>query len=352
MNKYLLWLVIPAALFTYWQFTFFENRMLPIESMHSTCKEFTVGFYNLENLFDTIDDPKIIDEEFLPTSANQWGTKRYRNKLKNMAQVIAALNKNEGVDLLGVCEVENKLVLEDLLKTDKLKSKSYGIVHYDSPDARGIDVALFYDDKKFKLIASKPLKVNYNEKNFATRDILWSTLLYGKDTLHVFVNHWPSRRGGAETSEPKRIAAAQTLKTYLTPLLSNPTVRIVLIGDFNDEPENKSLSEVLTTYDKPQQDCNTCFVNPMIELHRKKLGTYYYRGTYDMFDQIIFTSNLSIPEYLTGNYNAVRIFKEEFITKSDSLKNTKHPSRTFEGPKYNGGYSDHLPVYATLCIRR
>ncbi len=351
MNKYLLWTIVPAVLFLYLQFQFFENRMVPAEAKQYGCADFTIGFYNLENLFDTIDDPKVLDEEFLPTSSNQWNAQRYSNKLQNMAQVIAALNNNKGVDLLGVCEIENRFVLDDLLKTEELESNNYSIVHYDSPDARGIDVALFYNRKKFKLLSSKPLKVSYDEKNFATRDILWSTFLKGKDTLHVFVNHWPSRRGGPETSEPKRIAAAQTLLTYLTPLLKNPNARVVIIGDFNDEPGNRSLSEVLNTYDKPQPDCNTCLFNPMIDLQRKKLGTHYYRGVYSMFDQIIFTSNLSLPEYFDNNYSAVRIFKEEFLMKIDTARNSKQPSRTFEGSRYNGGYSDHLPVYAPLCIR-
>lgn len=352
MNKNLLFITIPAIFFLYWQYQYFGVSNKPIEVTKPDCNEFTVGFYNLENLFDTIDDPKVLDEEFLPNAANRWNTTRYEHKLKNMAAVIAALHNNKGLDIIGLCEIENRLVLDDLLKEEKLKTLHYDIVHYDSPDARGIDVALLYNKDKFKLLSSKPLKVSYDEKNFATRDILWAILLNGKDTLHVFVNHWPSRRGGPETSESKRIAAATTLKTYLTPILQNKQSHIVLLGDFNDEPENRSIKEVLATYDKPQIDCPVCLVNPMEELHRKKLGTHYYRGNYDMFDQIIFTSNLSMPEFYEMNYSAVRIFKDDLVMKTDSTGSRKFPSRTFEGPRYNGGYSDHLAVFATLCFHR
>lgn len=344
------WISIPSLAFLIWQYQYFGKRNSAVVIEKTNCQAFSIGFYNLENLFDTIDDPKTMDEEFLPSSINSWNTARYQHKLDNMAEVIAALNNNAGLDIIGVCEIENRLVLDDLLKRDKLKKFNYGIVHYDSPDARGIDVALFYKTDQFKVIASRPLKVDFNEENFATRDILWATLLKGKDTLHVFVNHWPSRRGGTETSEAKRIAAAQTLKTFVSALCKNPDAHIVLIGDFNDEPENKSIKDVLGTYDKPQQGCSTCLVNPMEELHRKKLGTHYYRGKYNMFDQIIFTSNLSRPEFDTMNYNAVRIFKADWVMKTDSLKKSKYPSRTFEGPRYNGGYSDHLAVFTTLCL--
>ncbi len=350
MNKYLLYLIFPTILLLYWQYRYFENRHISFVDSNKPCQEFTIGFYNLENMFDTIDDPKVIDEEFLPGSANQWNTERYQQKLNHISEAVISLNNHTGVDLLGVSEVENRGVLEDLLKTGNLKNSNYEIVHYDSPDARGIDVALLYNKKKFKLLASKPIKVSYDELGFATRDILWATLLIGKDTLNVFVNHWPSRRGGTELSDPKRVAAATILNTYLKNLFANSNAHVVIVGDFNDEPNNKSVSEILAPYDKPQENCSTCLVNPMIDLKKKGLGTHYFRGHYETFDQIIFTSNLSLPAFWHSDYNAVRIFKEDFIMKTDSVKNIKQPSRTFEGPHYNGGYSDHLPVYATLCI--
>lgn len=314
------------------------------------CREFSIGFYNVENLFDTIDDPKTRDEEFLPQSELLWNTNRYQQKLKNLAEVISALHRDKGLDIIGLCEVENRKVLDDLLKQEKMKALYYDVVHYDSPDPRGIDVALFYNRDQFKVLSSKPIKVSFEEKNVATRDILWAVLLRGRDTLHVFVNHWPSRRGGIESTEEKRIAAAHTLKTFITPLLRNKQTHLVLIGDFNDEPENRSIKEVLATYDRPQKDCPTCLVNPMEVLHRKKLGTYSYRGRNAMYDQIIFTSNLAKPEFYEMNYAAVRIFKEDFVLKTDSAGKRKFPSQTLQGSRYNGGYSNHLAVYTTLCF--
>lgn len=350
MNKYLLWIIVPSVFFICLQYHFFGNRLEKKRRVYSGKNEFTVGFYNLENLFDTINDPKINDEEFLPASANLWGTERYVTKLNHMAEVISAMNTPQGIDILGVCEIENVQVLTDLVNHKKLKDYHYRIVHFDSPDARGIDVALFYNKTKFTFLKASPVKVNYDEKDFATRDILWTTLLMGTDTLHVFVNHWPSRRGGTEQSEPKRIAAATALNNELQRIGSNPNSRVVIMGDFNDEPTDKSLTTIFKTYDVPQPNCNTCLINPMIALKEQKLGSHFYRGHYSMLDQILFTQNLSRPEFYDRDYRAVRIVKEDFMLKVDSATSVKRPSRTFEGQRYNGGYSDHLPVYTSLIM--
>jgi predicted extracellular nuclease len=353
INKYWLWLVIPFIVFGFFQFKYFNGKFIPAVETAGKCNTISVGFYNLENLFDTIDDPIVDDAEFLPSSKNEWNTYRYEKKIHNMSRVILAMNDGNACDMLGVCEIENVNVVNDLLKDEQLKKIPFGVVHYDSPDARGIDVALIYRTDKFIIIGSKPLKVDYDQKDFKTRDILWVQALYKKDTINVFVNHWPSRRGGPEESEPKRVAAATVLANHIAILKnSNPNCKIVCIGDFNDEPNDKSISQVLNAKANADNLCATCLFDPMNILKTKyKLGSHYYKGEWSMFDQIIFSNNLAMPEYFENDLKAVKILKEEWMLKVDTYNDKMQPSRTFEGPKYNGGYSDHLPVFAKLCVR-
>lgn len=306
----------------------------------------TIGFYNLENLFDTEDDPTINDEEFLPTGKNQWNEERYANKIKNMSRVIADMAG--GVDILGVSEVENRKVLEDLVQSPKLKGKQYQIVHFDSPDRRGIDVALLYRNRAFKPFATN--KISFNDPQdpeFRTRDILWVKGLYHGDTLHVAVNHWPSRRGG---KEDKRLMAAALLRKAVDSVQAiNPNAKIVIMGDLNDDPTNKSVKKVLLAGGKINKLEPGMLFNTSADTFRKGYGTLYYRGAWNLFDQIIVSQ--SLLEGNSTNYHYVNdsfmVYAAEYM-RQHSGEDKGAPFRTFSYGAYKNGYSDHYPAFIVI----
>lgn len=306
------------------------------------------GFYNVENLFDTVDDPVIWDEEFTPDGKKKWTEDRYQKKLNQLAKVI---NGMQSPALLGLCEVENRGVIQDLINTDALKEKKYQIDHYDSPDKRGIDVALIFNPAVFSRIESQaipikiPIEFTPDLPDYTTRDILYSKLLWQKkDTLHVFVNHWPSRRGGLKASEPKRTYVASQLKKKIDSLFSvQPDAAILVMGDFNDETDNNS---ILKSLDAHQDDTSlqpSTLYNCMAKMDQQKTGTYNYRGNWNMLDQMIVSTTLLQKKNKPFVKNAA-IYREEWMM----YKNKKYgatPNRTYGGPNYYGGFSDHLPVY-------
>jgi endonuclease/exonuclease/phosphatase family metal-dependent hydrolase len=300
-----------------------------------------VGFYNLENLFDTVDDPKTIDEEFLPNGTNQWTEERYAIKLTNMSKVISGF----APDILGVSEIENRKVLEDLVKQPSIAAKRYQIAHFDMDDARGVDVALLYRATVFKPFSIKKLVINVSEEpNFRTRDILWVKGLFLGDTLHVAVNHWPSRRGGKEDG---RLAAAGVLRRAVDSVLTiNPKANIVMLGDFNDDPNNRSIKKVLLASDDDQKK-NT-LVNTAEPTFKKGYGTLSFNGAWNLFDQIIISSalnNQSGVDYVPESFTVYAL--REMIEPSGKYKGT--PRRTFSGGVFNPeGYSDHFPTFILL----
>lgn len=320
----------------------------------------SVAFYNVENLFDTEDDPTIQDEEYLPTSELKWDAERYAAKLKALSRVIDTLGSapgtTSGPDVLGMCEVENRRVLEDLIKTDLLKAKGYAIVHKNSPDRRGIDVALIYKPAAFKPFRMRWYPVlDAADTAFRTRDILLvsGTVAVGKktDTLHVFVNHFPSRRGG-ESSEGKRALVAGIVRTAMDSILTrNAKAKFLAMGDLNDEPTDKSLQEVLRSGAKPAAAWSQGYLyNTMWDLKAAKKGTHYYRGEFSMLDQILVSeglaqgSGLSVGDNLSGIYNPI------WIQQTDE-KYKGAPNRTFVGKRYFGGFSDHFPVFLHLNLQ-
>ncbi len=310
-----------------------------------------IGFYNLENLFDTENDPNIEDEEFLPGGGNVWTEEKYAEKLGNMAGVIAKMGADitgSGPAILGVCEIENRKVLEDLIATDALKAMKYEIVHYDSPDKRGVDVGLLYQPKYFTVENSKNIKVDIGEH--PTRDILLVSGKFDGEELHILVNHWPSRSGGQKKSEPRRIIAAEMNRTIIDSILKiNPKAKIVVMGDLNDNPTDKSIKKYLKSTDVIEEAKDGILYNPMVSKYNKGNGTTAHRDTWGLFDQLIISEGLiGTPEKEYKFYNAL-IFKEKFLIQS-SGKYEGYPFRTFSGGKYAGGYSDHLPVY--LFIRK
>lgn len=321
------------------------NNELP-----TTLKNFngeTLAFYNVENLFDTQNDPRTNDEDFLPKGKLEWTQDRYEAKLKNIALVTDKL-KGDLPIFMGMVEVENKSVLEDLINMTSLKDGHYKISHKDSPDKRGIDVALIYREDYAKLLDSESLNVDLGA--VLTRDILYNKFeLKGGEILHTFVNHWPSRRKGQEASEYKRVKAATVLKAKTIEILKkDPQANIVIMGDFNDYPDNKSLKSVL----KAGTDTRALY-NLAYKLHKAapktNKGSHSYKGKWGMLDQIIVSPNMMDKhgKFAISQSDFDVFYKDWLIFQHPKYK-TYQPNRTYAGPKYIGGYSDHLPVFLEL----
>lgn len=302
----------------------------------------TVVNYNVENLFDTEDDKHIDDNEFLPESEKKWTPERYQKKLDDIARVLTSIDAKDLPEIIGLEEVENRGVLEDLINTSAMGKGHYAIVHQDSPDNRGIDVALLYRPAEFQLISFEVIPV---DPGFKTRDILHVYGKFKKQNFHFFVNHWPSRIGGLEKSEPNRVVAAETLKKAVDQVLAtDPTANIVIMGDMNDTPENKSLKEVLGAGmpGSPSQ-----LVNLMMPLALEGKGSYYYRGSWDMLDNLIVSQSLLDSKGFRVSPVKGHIFSQDWMNYTDKNGNVS-PNRTYGGPNYYGGVSDHYPVYFEL----
>ena len=316
------------------------------ETPSDKINQYAIGFYNLENLFDTVDDPRSLDDDFTETSDKNWNEKRFRKKVKKLGQVISNMGYEEikfPPVLLGVAEVENSDVLDALVGSKFLHKKEYGYVHFDSPDERGIDTALLYRKEYFSVIKQEAHTVYLTDERGMrdyTRDILY---VYGElenQPLHILVNHWPSRRRGAdETKHKRKEAADRNLEILSTIYAEDPHAKVVIMGDFNDDPHSESVKKLV----------NTEMYNPMEVLLTKYQGTLSYRDTWYLFDQIIISHN-----FLQGHNNPFR-FKMAKIFDPAEIKEYKGkykglPFRTYSGKKHLGGYSDHFPVYTIFSI--
>ena len=311
-----------------------------------------VGFYNLENLFDTIDDPLKDDGEFTPQGTNQWNTEKYLAKLHNMAYAISTIGTDispDGVAVLGMSEMENRTVLEDLVAQPELKSRNYQVVHYDSPDRRGVDVGLLYNPKYFKLVSSKSYRtVVPDQPDFITRDQLLVSGLFDGEMMHFIVMHWPSRYGGEKRSMPGRVAAAELCRHIADSILrEDQNAKIIMMGDFNDYPDNKSITKHLRASGNMKDLRDGEFYNPMYELHKKGYGTNYYRDVPGVLDQTILTPALLPTDYSTYQFKNAKVHNKEFL-KQHGGKYNGYPFRTFGSGVWMGGYSDHFPVYVIL----
>ena len=311
-----------------------------------------VGFYNLENLFDTIDDPLKLDEEFLPQGANQWNTEKYLTKLHTMAYAISTIGTDwspDGVAVLGMSEMENRQVLEDLVAQPELADRHYQVVHYDSPDRRGVDVGLIYNPKYFKLISSKSYRtVVPNDPEFITRDQLLVSGLFDGEMMHFIVMHWPSRFGGEKRSLPGRVAAAELCRHIADSIMrEDQNAKIIMMGDFNDYPDNKSITKYLRASGDMHDLRDGEFYNPMYELHKKGYGTNYYRDVPGVLDQTILTPGLLPTDYSTYQFKNAKVHNKEFLKQHGGRYNG-YPFRTFGAGVWMGGYSDHFPVYVIL----
>lgn len=311
-------------------------------------KTYTVAFYNLENLFDTLNDPITRDEEFTPEGDNQWGTERYTNKLNNLAKVISSMNNGKGPDVLGVCEVENFRVLKDLINTPVLKKLGYGIVHQESRDQRGIDVALLYKEDVLPWVSFTTLPVPLPDSVPPTRDIMLIQTQLDDYPINFIVCHFPSRSEGKEASEYKRVEAGKVVKHFIDSLLTqNPKDNILIMGDFNDEPGDSSINKIIGAGDPDVKELKTLY-NLMSPLKNSGKGSYKYRDEWNMLDQIIVSVNLYAGnnglQYAKGS---VGIFAEDWMKQTEP-KYLGSPLRTFGGRKYLAGYSDHFPVYINI----
>ncbi|HNR56064.1 MAG TPA: endonuclease/exonuclease/phosphatase family protein [Flavobacteriales bacterium] len=310
-----------------------------------------VGFYNIENLYDTIDSPDTDDHEFLPTGSKQWTGDRYRRKLDHNARVIAEMGKDlhpRGVAILGLCEVENRTVVQDLVNTTALKERHYAIVHEDSPDRRGVDVALIHDPELYRVFNHRSYRLAMADTSFRTRDQLLVSGVLDGDTTHVIVCHWPSRRGGEKRSEPNRKAAAELARHIIDSLLTeNNNAHILLMGDLNDDPVNVSVSRFVNATGDRKKAVDKVFFNAMYEPYMKGIGTLAWRDSWNLFDQIILS-----PALLTGaggqyKYYGVRIFNEGYLRQTEG-NFAGYPLRTYVGDTYQDGFSDHFPVFVIL----
>lgn len=318
----------------------------PPESRASVQKEgYRILSYNVENLFDTYDEPNKFDDDFTPYGDYLWGKQKYIKKLKDIGKVIVNTSYDGKVPaVIGLIEVENRQVLEDLVSSTSLEKFEYSIVHEESPDERGIDVALLYDKKQFTYIEHDIIRIDFPKAiEDKTRDILLVSGVLATDTICFAVNHWPSRRGGASRSEPKRMFVAKQLKSRIDELaIKHSNAGFVIMGDFNDMPSNRSIREGLNAKSWNEE---SSFINLMSSMEKEGLGTYKYQNQWNMLDQFMVSKNLTDEAgSLRVTATSASIFDSSFLKEPDSSYPGDKPFRTFRGPKYNGGYSDHFPI--------
>ncbi len=309
-------------------------------------EEIRVMFWNVENYFDPFDDEKTNDEDYIYGGRYGWSWKRFIRKRNAIAKVIVSSAGEPGTwpDLVGLCEVENRMVLRQLTEQTPLVRLDWGIVHYDSPDKRGIDVALLYRKERFKVLRSRAVEVSLPDSS-ATRDILYvcGIMLQGEgalDTLHLFVNHWPSKLSDDSADSPRRMAASEALKEAIDSVRAfSPEAAILVMGDFNDTPD----SRILTDFSRGMGLCS-----PAADLASGGQGSIKYKGVRELIDQFFLSENLSKRLVRWDDGAFMRIFAPDFLLEADKEFLGQKPKRTYIGPRYNGGVSDHLPILLRL----
>ncbi len=315
----------------------------------------TIAFYNLENLFDTIvdlDTNKILQDEFTPKGKNAWTGEHYKKKLVDMSGVIADIGTDVSKTapmIVGISEVENKSVVVDLINTEPLKSFNYCVVHYESNDRRGIDVALIYRKDFVKILSSESKRVSYpEEEDYRTRDQLVVEADIQGESVYVIVNHWPSRRGGEKKSSPKREATAKLCRSIIDSLTTlNANAKVVVMGDLNDNPTDKSVKEVLNTSGDKANIADGQLYNPMEKKYKKGNGSNAWKDTWSLFDQLIVSKSLVASNTDSWKFYTAKIYKKpELIQQTGRYKD--YPKRTYSFGTWVGGYSDHFPVYLYL----
>jgi hypothetical protein len=307
-------------------------------------------FYNVENLFDPYDDSLTQDDEYTPAGPKHWTYNRYHDKLLNISRVIVSVGGWDPPAMIGLCEVENDRVLRQLVSETPLVKYAYRYIHHESPDRRGIDVAFLYNPAVFKVVRDEAVRIILKEETGTTRDILYVCgTLWDSDTIHIFINHWPSRYAGVAASEPKRMEAALTLKHLVDSLFSMYRDPLVIIaGDFNDDLEDHSLSDCLNVLGiSDHHDKKALY---LLEYQREGgiCGTAKYRSLWYEFDHVIVSGALLGTRPLHVMPPVRKVHHPDFLLTEDEKGTGLSPFRTYEGFRYQGGFSDHLPVYIDL----
>ena len=317
--------------------------------------KFTVGFYNVENLFDTISDPDstlILRDDFTPPGTKIWNSDRYYSKLKQLDKVISNVGLDDdssGISLMGICEVENRKVLVDLLRQKNLSDRGIQVIHEDGNDHRGIDVALLYNPVKFEYLGHSTVPLILPGDSLpSSRDQLIVQGILGGDSIYVIVSHWPSKRGGEAISNPKRNAAAALGRFLIDSLLAiNNNSKVIYMGDLNDNPFASSVKNYLMTSKSFEEKGKGLMFNPMEAIQNSGLGTYCYREEWNVIDQILYSEGFVNEKFEGLKHKETKIYSPDWIKVSEG-KYKGTPFRTYAGSKYLGGYSDHFPVYSIL----
>ena len=316
----------------------------------------TIAFYNLENLFDTENDPLTYDDDRTPDGKDHWTEEIYQDKLKNMAKVMAEIGaevSGNPPSIIGVCETENRKVLEDLVNQETLVEQDYGIIQFDSPDRRGIDVALLYMKKLFTPTHYKAKELliyddNDKSKRVFTRDQLVVSGVLDGEKIHLIVNHWPSRSGGEKRSRSKRIKAAKLNRQIIDSIFSDdPYAKIITMGDLNDDPSNTSVKDHLNAKRKTSELGIKELYNPMEDLAKQGYGSLAYRDSWNLFDQIIISTELTKKDFSSYRFYQAGIYNKTYLVNAHG-RYKGYPYRSFASGSYTGGYSDHFPVYIYL----
>jgi predicted extracellular nuclease len=319
-------------------------------SQVNTSPPVRIMFYNVENFFDISNDSLTDDNSFLPDGIMRWNAGRYNKKKNSLYKTIIAAGEWEPPAVVALCEIENRKVLQDLINGTNLSKFDYEIVHEESPDRRGIDVCLIYRKKIVKVICYKYwIPDAIKRKDFNTRSVLYTKFLVGHDTIHMIVNHWPSMRGGVLAGENLRLAIASMVREKTDSIMTASTSggKIIVLGDFNSTPDNQDINLLVSS-----SDSSDYLINLSEKLNDDGIGTYRYMGTWEMIDQVIVSKDLLKSQ--TGLYteqNLLRIFRPDFLLKKDPRYPGFSPYSTYKGYKYQGGFSDHLPVIIDLKFR-
>jgi predicted extracellular nuclease len=328
-----------------------SEKRASADTFQKTRQNVRIVFWNVENLYDPYDDTTKLDDEFTPAGAKHWSYSKFRIKLNHLSKTLLAIGEWEPPVVIGLCEVENRYVLNKLIYDSPLSGHKYRILHHDSPDRRGIDVAMLYRPDRFRLISGKAERIRFPFDTAAeTREILLAKgIIGGDDTVFICINHWPSRRGGAIESQPRRNYVAVLLRKIVDSLfLLNPRSNIIIMGDFNDGPQDQSLC----THLRAATDTNQLSVSGLINLMAPKAGkegTHKFRDEWGILDQFIVSAALFRRESgLETSFADAHIYRSKFLLSEDQRYFGKKPVRTYNGPKYQGGFSDHLPIFLDI----
>jgi len=309
-----------------------------------------IAFYNCENFFDPADNPAKDDDEFTPQGKYHYTQKVYEQKLHNIATVLQSMNGGDGPAIIGLAEVEDNTVLNDLVHQPELARRNYKYEWYDGPDPRGINVAMIYDPVLFVMLHSEPLHVDLSGVGgkSLTRDVLHVYGILNGDTVHVFVNHWPSRTGGEDESGPRRTIAAKVNRDTIDAIMNtDPGAKIIVMGDLNDNPADNSIATVLCAKTETSEVTATGLYNPWANIYKTGAGTEAFRGNWNLFDQVIISGAFLRNRNHKLLYEKAEIFRPDFIV--DHYKGHEgEPHRSFAGTHWINGYSDHFPVILYL----